>query len=98
MALARVWIDAVYISQDDLPERAQQVRIVKEIHKAALHVVVYLGEQTDGLDSAMGLLAQIASKMADLEYTESGFFGPRVNLTNHEYPADASRSGLVPIA
>jgi hypothetical protein len=37
------WIDAVYINQEDIDERGQQVRLMRDIYKQAPRVVVWLG-------------------------------------------------------
>jgi hypothetical protein len=39
-----LWIDAICINQEDLPERARQVRIMDAVYRRASNVVVYLGE------------------------------------------------------
>jgi hypothetical protein len=39
-----VWIDALYINQNDLEERTQQVSFMKDIYERAKHVVVWLGD------------------------------------------------------
>lgn len=61
-----LWIDAVCIDQENLGERASQVRIMNEIYSGALTVVVYLGEQDEGsvalfeeLEAADQLLQQL---------------------------------------
>jgi hypothetical protein len=40
-----LWLDAICINQDNLIERAQQVRIMNDVYSRALNVVVFLGEQ-----------------------------------------------------
>ncbi|KAK0128770.1 hypothetical protein ONS95_000721 [Cadophora gregata] len=40
-----LWIDAICISQDDLLERAQQVRIMSKIYSSASRVLIWLGEE-----------------------------------------------------
>src|ERR1700722_15178234 len=49
------WIDTICISQKDLQERAQQVQLMCDVFKFAENVVIYLGEQSDGLSRAMKL-------------------------------------------
>nr|POE74659.1 heterokaryon incompatibility protein 6, or allele [Quercus suber] len=42
-----IWIDQICINQDDLPERSQQVEIMKSIFSQAKEVIVWLGEADD---------------------------------------------------
>lgn len=51
------WIDAICINQDDLEERAAQVKIMSEIYDKAHEVLVWLGE---GLTRAWRLQAAIS--------------------------------------
>jgi hypothetical protein len=41
----KVWIDATCINQENLEERACQVRIMDVVYKKAIRVVIFLGEQ-----------------------------------------------------
>ncbi|EKG16420.1 hypothetical protein MPH_06389 [Macrophomina phaseolina MS6] len=52
-----LWVDAICINQDDLEERAAQVKIMSRIYDKALEVLVWLGE---GLDNARLLQAAIS--------------------------------------
>ncbi|KAK4237529.1 heterokaryon incompatibility protein-domain-containing protein [Achaetomium macrosporum] len=49
----RLWVDAVCINQDDIPERHAQVRMMLPIFQTATRVVVWLGEVTDDSHVAM---------------------------------------------
>lgn len=40
------WIDAICIDQDDLEERSSQVRLMRDIYKAASNTTVWLGEDS----------------------------------------------------
>ncbi|KAI0447272.1 heterokaryon incompatibility protein-domain-containing protein [Xylaria telfairii] len=55
------WIDALCIDQDDLFERSTQVSQMGEIYKKTRQCVVWLGEQSDYTNSAMGLVMDIAN-------------------------------------
>lgn len=44
----RLWIDAICINQSDIPERGQQVLLMRQIYGQAETVCVWLGELTDG--------------------------------------------------
>jgi len=41
-----MWIDAICMNQTNNLERAQQVGIMKDIYKKAMHVVIWLGKET----------------------------------------------------
>jgi hypothetical protein len=42
-----LWIDQLCINQADFPERSQQVKLMREIYRAAGHVIVWLGAVDD---------------------------------------------------
>ncbi|KAE9378667.1 HET-domain-containing protein, partial [Stipitochalara longipes BDJ] len=54
--LSLYWIDAICINQDDLEERNQQVRIMRDIYSSASQVVVYVGEAGEGAAEAIKLI------------------------------------------
>ncbi|KAK0729527.1 heterokaryon incompatibility, partial [Lasiosphaeris hirsuta] len=43
----RLWVDAICINQDDIPERNQQVNMMGDIYRRAERVIVWLGEATE---------------------------------------------------
>jgi hypothetical protein len=47
-----LWADAICINQNDLPERSQQVSIMRKIFKQAERVLSWLGRAADGNDLA----------------------------------------------
>ena len=51
-----IWIDAICINQSDISERSAQVRIMHRIYRAALRVLVYLGERSTDSDEAICIL------------------------------------------
>lgn len=53
---AWVWIDAICINQNDLPEKSSQVRRMSVIFAQAQVVVVWLGEEADNSDGVMKVL------------------------------------------
>jgi hypothetical protein len=61
-ASSHFWIDAISINQADLAERSSQVQIMQDIYRSATQVVVYLGEDTEGLDRAMDLFKAMDEK------------------------------------
>jgi hypothetical protein len=56
------WIDAICINQQDPVERAAQVQLMRDIYQSADNVVIYLGENCDGLDRAMRLFHQLQAE------------------------------------
>jgi hypothetical protein len=50
----RLWVDAVCINQNSVPERNQQVSIMGEIYQMATCVTVWLGEGNSNLRNAFG--------------------------------------------
>jgi hypothetical protein len=59
------WIDAICINQDDFAERDSQVQIMCDIYRSAENVVVYLGEETQGLGKAMELFQILHEKSGE---------------------------------
>ena len=57
----KFWIDAICFNQRDLKERASQVRRMREIYSKAWTPLVWLGEQGEGTDNALNLVALLAS-------------------------------------
>jgi hypothetical protein len=53
-----VWIDAICINQTNNLERTQQVGIMKDIYKKAMHVVIWLGKETAEDADAFNLLSR----------------------------------------
>lgn len=51
-----LWIDAVYINQQNTSERSQQVSMMCQIYSNTSRCLVYLGEEADGSDAAMKFL------------------------------------------
>jgi hypothetical protein len=63
--IIRLWIDAVYINQADIPERNQQVQIMHHIYSSAYCVYAWLGEETEGSTIAMHLLEDLSGQYKD---------------------------------
>jgi len=60
-----IWIDALCINQDDMPERNEEVKRMRKIYKQARDVVVWLGEEGNDSAQAMRLLKILAKSVAD---------------------------------
>jgi Heterokaryon incompatibility protein (HET) len=62
-----VWIDALCIDQENLQERAQQVRLMSIIYRVARRVLVWLGDDDGRVDTALQIiLALNTQKLKDL--------------------------------
>ncbi|KAN0089211.1 HET domain containing protein [Hyaloscypha variabilis] len=84
-----MWIDAICINQKDDAERSQQVAIMKEIYKKAIHVVIWLGKETAEDADAFTLLSRF-----DRLFKEKGLVdvGNVENLLHRlELPAEESK-------
>lgn len=53
------WVDAICIDQENIPERGQQVQMMKAIYESAEQVLVWLGPSSDDSDLAMDLMDEI---------------------------------------
>jgi hypothetical protein len=60
-----IWIDALCINQDDIPERNEEVKRMRKIYNQARDVVVWLGEEENDSAQAMRLLKALAKSVAD---------------------------------
>lgn len=47
-----LWVDAMCINQDNIPERNEQVRMMSRIYSSASEVIIWLGEKADNVDLA----------------------------------------------
>lgn len=51
-----LWVDAICINQDNIPERNFQVQLMKQVYMHAERVLIWLGESEDDSDYAMDLI------------------------------------------
>ncbi|KAM3083039.1 hypothetical protein ACMFMF_002689 [Clarireedia jacksonii] len=58
-----LWIDALCINQDDLDEREQQVKLMREIYAMAWQVVIFLGPETSTTSAAYTSLKWLAHEI-----------------------------------
>lgn len=57
-----VWIDAICVNQDDVAERTQQVRLMKDIYTLTSRVIIWLGaDEDDKAKTAVGIIETAAS-------------------------------------
>ena len=54
-----LWADAICINQQDINERNQQVRLMRQIYEKAQQVVIWLGEEADHSDLGMALIPKL---------------------------------------
>ncbi|PVH70657.1 HET-domain-containing protein, partial [Cadophora sp. DSE1049] len=55
-----IWVDVLCIDQTDEDERAQQVRLMRDIYSKAKRVLVWVGEETPDVEKAFSILLQSA--------------------------------------
>jgi hypothetical protein len=58
-----LWIDAICINQQDIPERSTQVKRMADIYTLSKRVVVWLGPEVDDSSLALDLLESLGSKI-----------------------------------
>src|SRR5580700_5121291 len=54
-----LWVDAICINQENITERNSQVQLMKSIYEKASRVLVWLGEEADDSDVALGLVSSM---------------------------------------
>ena len=59
----KLWIDAICISQQDIPERNHQVARMADIYSNATRVIVWLGPKRDGSGIAIEALKALGSEV-----------------------------------
>ena len=59
-----LWIDAICINQDDLDERAAQVKRMVDIYSSAIRLEIWLGLATDDSDIVLSLCGEVGSRFA----------------------------------
>ena len=59
-----IWIDAICINQEDLDERSQQVKIMKNIYQLATQTIVWLGGNDEEAIIVQQLISRLQLEMA----------------------------------
>ncbi|KAH8799423.1 heterokaryon incompatibility protein-domain-containing protein [Xylogone sp. PMI_703] len=54
-----LWVDAIYINQEDVKERSHQVQLMRFIYTKARRTIAWLGKASRDSDLAMNLLAKL---------------------------------------
>lgn len=62
LASVLLWIDAVCINQEDIPERNSQVQMMGAIYRSATRIVSWLGPDEDDSETAVKILRGIFSQ------------------------------------
>ncbi|KAF4624739.1 hypothetical protein G7Y89_g13429 [Cudoniella acicularis] len=61
-----LWIDAICINQENLQERAHQVKQMGDIYRKAEEVLIWLGQATDETDIAMDSMSQLHKEITQI--------------------------------
>ncbi|KAG9206106.1 hypothetical protein G6514_004827 [Epicoccum nigrum] len=59
-----LWVDAVCIDQENLPERGEQVKIMRKIYNSATHVLIWLGPEDDKTSAALYMITELKNHVA----------------------------------
>ncbi|KAK4078338.1 uncharacterized protein Triagg1_3354 [Trichoderma aggressivum f. europaeum] len=99
-----LWIDAICINQNNIPERNQQVSIMKDIYRKARHVVIWLGAADEDSDLVFPLCERMVEKRLgllefdDLSQGHNDVYGPnKKKLMNQRLAAAKRRRALAKI-
>lgn len=60
-----LWIDEIWINQDDLEDRAHQVQRFHRIYAGATSVLIWLGPESSDSDVAMDFILRIMDHLSD---------------------------------
>lgn len=63
----KLWVDAICINQNDLKERSQQVKRMRDIYARARTIVVWLGKGDEDSHKALGLIQSLSKRYDILE-------------------------------
>jgi hypothetical protein len=66
-----LWIDAICINQDDIPERSEQVKKMASIYSRAQQVILWLGEESDQSTLAFKTLSDLGDGIDILQWGEA---------------------------
>jgi len=90
-----IWIDAVCIDQENIPERSEQVRMMTDIYYGAEEVLVWLGEETELAKAAFRLLGKYQNLFDEHGYFETNVDPEIDKKTNLPSAFSEEWSGLV---
>jgi len=66
-----LWVDAICINQESIPEKNNQVPRMSEIYQTALETFVWLGESDETVPVAFNLFSFLAAKFQGLDLDEA---------------------------
>jgi hypothetical protein len=67
------YYDTLCINQDDLDERAQQVRLMRDIYSKAYATLLWLGEEDEGTNGALAILRTASEQVKrDFRWDKDG--------------------------
>lgn len=78
-----IWIDAICINQESIPERNSQVAQMARIYGSAEQVLVWLGRAYPGAEAALNIMEKLNASMEE-----------SYNATNWDEPASASKARM----
>jgi hypothetical protein len=61
----KVWCDALCINQGSIPERNSEIKRMRDLYRAALNVVIWLGDAADGSDDAINFVNGISQARSE---------------------------------
>jgi hypothetical protein len=68
----KLWADTICINQQDIDERSQQERLIKDIFEKAERVLIWLGEEGDDSQHAISVAGELAQAYRDVELRGNG--------------------------
>ncbi|KAJ4288879.1 hypothetical protein N0V88_007212 [Collariella sp. IMI 366227] len=83
-----IWVDAICINQEDMEERALQVRIMDQIYTKAAHTIIWLGCEDEWTAPAAETIKRVAG------YPRNVFKNSEVNPFRRQDPDVYSKSSL----
>jgi hypothetical protein len=78
-----LWIDQICIDQENIPERNQQVLIMRDIYRGAEKVLIWLGEEKNDSDLAINFIGTVVDVIQALP---PGTLLTSINITDYGLP------------
>jgi hypothetical protein len=91
----RLWVDALCINQDDLAERGQEVRRMRDVYGNPVAVFVHLGPEADNSNVAMQMIERMTQQLR--EGNDLGQMVLQSAYAIEEGKEDSSRAAIVAI-
>jgi hypothetical protein len=94
-----LWIDAIWVDQQNLKERGHQVQRMGDIYKSVDRIIVWLGPEDDYSASALKLMDELSSKI-EVDWLASAMKPTNasdVELTDPAIPLPYGAQELLPI-